>query len=225
MSNPDNPHYACFDDGAVSLYCGDCREVLDWLEADVLITDPPYGIGWSRSENRARYSKAHPGIVGDEDTSLRDEALAMWGGRPAIVFGSFYAPPPPAVRQVLIWHKPADAGVVGSTTGYRRDAEPIYLAGDWPTRTVETTSVLRSCLLSIKAVTVATGHPHTKPVDLMKRLIARAVDGTIADPFAGSGSTLRAAKDLGRRAIGVEIDPDYCATAAARLGQEVLDLA
>jgi hypothetical protein len=86
------PYYA---DDLVSLFLGDCREVTEWLAADVLLTDPPYGIGWRRGRNAARGSKSHDGIAGDADTGVRDAALAAWGNRPGAVFGSFYAPPPP----------------------------------------------------------------------------------------------------------------------------------
>lgn len=67
-------------------------------------------------------------------------------------------------------------------------------------------------------------HPNEKPLGLMKRLIQCCPQGVLADPFAGSGTTLRAAKDLGRRAIGVELEERYCEVAALRLGQEVLAL-
>jgi site-specific DNA-methyltransferase (adenine-specific) len=208
-----------YQDDLVTIYHGDCRE---WMpEADVIVTDPPYGIGWSRGINNARRSKAHIGIVNDEDTSARDAVLATFRG-PAIVFGSFYAPFPSGVRQVLVWHKPADSGLVGSITGYRRDAEPIFLVGPWPVRTVEWSSVLRTT--AGQAFTAAeTGHPHTKPVALMEWLVSRTT-GIILDPFMGSGTTLVAAKSLGRKSIGIEIEERYCEIAAQRCSQEVLGL-
>jgi len=64
-------------------------------------------------------------------------------------------------------------------------------------------------------------HPTAKPVELMLRLLSKT-QGTILDPFMGSGTTLRAAKDLGRKAIGIEIEERYCEIAARRMGQEVL---
>lgn len=219
-----NPYY---DDGQCVIYHGDCREIIPALpvEGAVLVTDPPYGIGWKKGENKAAGSRRHAGIVNDEDTSARDEVLTLLGGRPGIVFGSFYAPPPPDLKQTLVWAKPGDAGVVGSVTGFRRDAEPVFLVGPWPKRSVAWSSILRAGANGIAATAAATGHPHTKPVALMRELIERTPPlADILDPFMGSGTTLRAAKDLGRKAIGIEIEERYCEIAAERLGQEVLDL-
>ncbi len=210
-----------YEDELVTLYHGDCLEIGEWLEAQVLITDPPYGIAWSRSVNEARQSKEQAGILNDEDTSCRDEVLTLWGDRPAAVFGSFYAPFPAKVKQVLVWHKPPNSGVVGATTGFRRDAERIFLCGMWPVRDVSSSSVLASAG-SGNGPAKATGHPHAKPLDVLSELIRYLPDGLIADPFAGSGSTLVAAKRLGRRAVGVELDEAYCKTAAARLAQGVM---
>lgn len=214
-------HY--YSDAAVTIYHGDAREFVPEFESGLvepcfLVTDPPYGIAWSRGLNRSRASAAHPGIQGDESTEARDALLADWDGRPAVVFGSLHAPPPlEHLTQTLIWHKPADAGVVGSITGFRRDVEAIYLCGDFPRRTVQWSSVLRGSSRD------RNGHPHSKPIDLMARLIDLA-PGTVLDPFMGSGTTLRAAKDLGRKAIGIEIEERYCEIAAKRCAQEVLDL-
>jgi DNA modification methylase len=213
-----------YEDDRVTIYHGDCRPLIWHLTFDVVLTDPPYGIGWKRSANPARLSKAHDGIANDEDTSVRDEVLGLCAGKPAAVFGSFYAPAPADVRQVLVWHKGDTQGVVGSTTGFRRDAEPIFLVGEWPVRTVEWSSVCRSHRGSWNDELTATGHPHTKPLDLIRTLVDRCPDGVILDPFMGSGTTLRATKDLGRKAIGIELDERYCEIAARRMGQEVLAL-
>lgn len=214
------PYYS---HAGIEIYHGDCREILPQLpQVDLVLTDPPYGIGWSRGVNAARGSKAHSGIANDHDTSVRDDTLAQLQYVPAIVFGSFYAPFPKHTKQILIWKKPDDSGVVGSTTGYRRDVEPVFLVGPWPVCTVKWSSLLSSYTGGMAAVTTATGHPHTKPLGLIKVLIGRLGAQTILDPFMGSGTTLRAAKDLGRKAIGIEIEERYIEIAIKRLEQECL---
>ncbi len=202
--------------GRATLYLGDCRDVLPTLgKVDAVVTDPPYGIGWRRGVNKQRASKAHVGIANDNDTTARDEALSLLRGVPGAVFGSFYAPFPAELKQVLVWHKPADSGLVGSVTGFRRDAEPIFLVGPWPTRTVQLSCVLRTVAGQAGTVT-ETGHPHTKPVDLLRTIIQQ-MPGLVCDPFMGSGSTGVAAMREGRDFIGIEIDPEYFDIACRRI--------
>lgn len=217
------PYYS---HAGITIYHGDCRDILPQLgRFDLLLTDPPYGIGWSRGTNNQRASKSHVGILNDEDTSCRDQALEVMEDTQGIVFGSFYAEYPKGMKQVLVWQKPADSGLVGSVTGFRRDAEPIFLVGKWPTRTVRFSSVLRASR-GMSALTTETGHPHTKPVELLEALLLAVPEAhSIIDPFAGSGSTLVAAKNLGRIACGIEIEEKYCEIAASRLSQEVLEFA
>lgn len=209
-----------YQDDLVALFHGDALDSDAWLEADVLVTDPPYGIAWTKGQNNAAKSTAHAGILGDEDTAFRDEVLQRWGTKPAIVFGAWQAPPPAGRRQTLIWRKPVDAGVVGSVTGYRRDTELIFLTGSWPQRNSEWSSVIET---NGGKARYLNGHPHAKPDHLMQTLIERAPAGRIADPSAGSGSTLVAAKALGRPSIGFELEERYCELAASRLSQDVLD--
>jgi site-specific DNA-methyltransferase (adenine-specific) len=206
----------------ITLYLGDCREITEWLAADVLVTDPPYGIAWTKGLNKAAGSRRHDGIANDRDTSVRDAALTMAAHMPAVVFGSLAAPFPERVKQTLVWQKPNDAGVVGSVTGFRRDIEAVFLVGDWPQRTVQWSSVLRSRASMVGGANSPagrTGHPHAKPVDLMEQIVAACPPGTVADPFAGSGATLLAARAQGRRAIGVELHEPYCEVIAKRLAQ------
>lgn len=223
--------YAClmgiyYEDDFVTLYHGDClTEHREWLDADVLVTDPPYGIGWSKGTIAGRgaaggKSSAHQGIQNDQDTTVRDDAIAAFGERPGIVFGSFRAPFPAGVKQTLVWQKPVDAGVVGSTTGYRTDTELIFLLGEHVKRPPRRSSLLTS---AGGVNRYRTAHPHSKPVPILESLI-EWTDGVVADPFAGSGSTLIAAKNLGRKAVGVELEERYCEMIAKRCSQDLLEL-
>lgn len=214
--SPVEPYYR---DEWVTLYHGDYRDAPEWASADVLITDPPYGIGWAVGAYNG--GSAHDGIGGDADTGARDEVLGWFHDRPGIVFGTGQAPPPPGTRQTLVWAKPADSGIFGAVNGWRRDWEAIYLTGRWPNAAAQRSSILRSNTGGLASY-VKRGHPHGKPLDVLQALIDTTPPGVIADPFAGSGSTLLAAKLAGRTAIGVEIDERYCELAAGRLAQGVL---
>jgi hypothetical protein len=221
------PYYA---DEAVTLWHGDCREITEWLTAEVLVTDPPYGIGWTRPFIAASHHKgANDGIDGDADTTVRDAAVSAWGGsRPALVFGSLRADYPAGWRQMLVFGKPVvGAGLFGRRGPWRANWEPIFVLGEWPDQTPMRSAVI--CTASASAsgysgYTTRAGHSHAKPLDVMEQLIDACPPGVIADPFAGSGSTLVAARNLGRKAIGVEMDERYCEIAARRLAQDVLPL-
>lgn len=223
-----NPYYA---DDQVALYHGDCLEVDEWLQADVLVTDPPYGRNWqsgsgmTNSEGRGRGSKPHGGIANDKSPEVRDLALIAWGDKPGVVFGDLLIAQPRLAVQALIYAKAADSGVKGARGGYRRDAEAIYLTGPWPAAVGGRTSILqsRSWVAGPTSPAFRYGHPHAKPVDLLEGLLGHCPPGVVADPFAGSGSTLVAARNLGRRAIGVEVEERYCELIAARLSQGCLD--
>lgn len=218
------PYYS---DGSVTLYHGDCREIAEWLVADVLVTDPPYGRGWKQGRLKAPHQAddSHAGITGDADTRVRDFALALWADRPAIVFGDLMLTPPTGTKLVGVYRKPPNAGTRGAIGGFRRDAEAFYLIGAWAAGLGGRTSVIATGAPSQgnpSSPQGRYGHPHAKPVDVMEELVGMCPPGVIADPFAGSGSTLVAARNLGRKAIGVEVDERYCELIATRLSQDVL---
>ena len=218
-----DPYYS---DPWVTLYLGDCLEVTEWLAADVLVTDPPYGRAWRQGDTgsgRGWQSDRHEGIANDETTDARDGALALWGDRPAVIFGDLLLTPPAGARHVLIYDKGNDAGFTGAVGGYRRNAEAVYLLGNHGSGLGGRSAIVSTSASAGGNLARKTGHPHTKPLDVMETLIRKAPPGTIADPFAGSGSTLVAAKALGRKAIGVELEERYAEIAARRLAQGVLD--
>ena len=209
-----NPYYA---DEWVTLYHGDCLEVTDWLAADVLVTDPPYG--YAHASRHVGPFQNTP-IVNDHDLTARDAALFAWGARPALVFGSWKMPRPGGTHTLLTWDKGEASGMGDLSVPWKPNTEEIYVIGAGFSGP-RTTSVLRANVVSWASR--GREHPNQKPDDLMQALIAKCPPGTIADPFAGSGSTLVAAKALGRKAIGVEQEERYCEIAARRLAQDVLD--
>lgn len=215
------PYYA---DDYVELYLADSTVWDGWLGADVLITDPPYGVGGvlSLAPKPGWAPTFHRDQTWDHNLAARNTILGMWGtDRPSAVFASpkMGHDAPPFRGVPLIWEKGDAVGMGDVTFPWRPSYELIYVNGPgWNGH--RGSSVLRHQLTSGDASAI--GHPTPKPVPLMADLIRKAPPGVIADPFAGSGSTLRAAKDLGRRAIGVELNEAYAEVAARRLAQDTL---
>jgi hypothetical protein len=207
-----------YSDDQVTLYHGDAREIDVWESAHLLLTDPPYGISWTAHS----YNPKGREITNDCDTAARDYVIGQWGRiKPAFVFGSPTLPAPTGTKHTLVWRKPNDAGLTGAIGGWRRDWEAIYLLGNWPPKNPPRSGVLSTT--SVGMWSYLNGHPHAKPVTLFEALLSAAPSGVVADPFAGSGPTLIAARNLGRRAIGVEIEERYCEVIARRLDQMAID--
>jgi site-specific DNA-methyltransferase (adenine-specific) len=210
-----------YDDGQITLFCGDCREFPQWTDADVLVTDPPYGMSYESSMNRgARRGvvKEKRPIAHDGTTAARDEALAMWGTRPALVFGTWRVERPRLTRHRLIWDKALGAGMGDLSMPWGHGEEEIYVLGNGFTGPRESNVIRAQGYAAPDANRPK--HPTPKPVALMEALIEKCPPGVIADPFAGSGSTLIAARNLGRQAIGVELDEKYCELIVSRLAQQ-----
>lgn len=213
-----------YQDDWVTLYHGDCLEQTQWLEADVLVTDPPYGIKWqgiTTGVNKG-YDKHSAGITNDHSIEVRDEVLNRWGIKPAIVFGSWRVDRPANTEHRLIWHKAGQAPGPLNAPFMTQDEEIYILGKGFRSSSPPMRSVIRTD--EHRGIEVGKiGHPTPKPIKLMELLIDRCPEGLIADPFAGSGATLVAARNLGRKVIGVELEEKYCELIAKRLSQQVLD--
>lgn len=213
-----------YEDDYVTLYHGSCvgDDAAPWWSADVLVTDPPYGMGYESNRNRnKRNVKVGRPVAGDHDPKLRDEVLSMWGARPAIVFGRWNIERPAATRARLIWDKRVQ-GMGDLTLPWGPAEEEIYVLGKGFTG--DRTSNVISTQMLMSGDRDRPNHPTPKPVGLMERLIEKCPAGVVADPFAGSGATLVAAKNLGRKVIGVELEEKYCEIIAKRLAQNLLEL-
>jgi len=204
-----------YQDDAVTIYHGDCREIVPQLgRFDAVITDPPYGCSATTSRGGA-YSNFS--IAGDNNAELRDWLISIIDC-PWIMFGSPRVPRPKC-NAVLIWAKGEHTGMGDLSFPWKPDFEEIYISGKAFSGR-RTSSVLRYNA----RIDSGRWHPTEKPIALMAELISKCVAQTILDPFAGSGTTGRAAKDLGRKCVLVEREERYCEIAARRMAQEVLGL-
>lgn len=202
-----------YEADGITIYCGDCREILPHVAGDILVTDPPYGMayqsGWCATSS----------VANDESPMARDGALELWGGRPALVFGRWSVPRPANARELLIWDKGDWPGMGDLALPWGPSTEEIYVMGSG------FVGKRRGQILRDPKRPRVTGHhPTEKPIGLMEILVRACPPGVIVDPFMGSGTTLVAAKNLGRQAIGIEIEERYCEIAVRRLAQQTLAL-
>jgi DNA modification methylase len=213
----------------ITIYNADCMDVLPALSADdfaVMLTDPPYGQGYKQGRRVNGQSSGWTSrwtdvsIEGDATTDCRDEALAWWGDRPALVFGTWKRTPPSGVREVLVWDKVVSTGMGALDVPWRPSWESVYVLGSGFVG-ARGHGVLRHSLPTLAQE--RKWHPTPKPLALIHDLLAKCPPGAVIDPFMGSGPVAQACHELGRRYIGIELVEDYCRIAVSRLRQQTFD--
>ena len=217
-----------YSDGSTAIALGDCRDILPHLEpVDLVLTDPPYGKGISMlrniGESRGK-SKMNNYQVSTWDlerpASETFKSLVLAGNKAMFWGGNYFADMLPAMDSWLVWDKKCQNGWKDNFA----DCEMAWTNLGGPAR-VFRHLWMGACRISETESGAGKQHPTQKPIELMKWCLELAPSaGTILDPFMGSGTTLRAAKDLGRKCIGIEIEEKYCEIAVRRLQQEVLPL-
>lgn len=238
-------HSLYYRDEFVTLYHGDCREILPTLPTvDLCITDPPYrsldidvirgtttrlvggGMAAGRKSSNANRLGAESNWFATMSDPELSVVLAVCRDRLSVA-GALYVFadvktglalfPSLAPKNVLVW----DKGKIGMGYSWRRMHEWIAYCPqpDHALRDMGLGDIVRCASVDAKV------HPTEKPTGTITPLLLNSSDegALVLDPFAGAGATLVAAKNLSRRAIGIEIDERHCATIAARLSQNVLD--
>jgi DNA modification methylase len=220
-----------FEFGGVSIYHGDSREILPKLgQFDLLLTDPPYGLGAARKDVMGFGDKRGKNGMGGKNPSKRDYGDSAWDDAPCdqelidlcrshcaehVIWGGNYFALPPT-KCLLVWDKlRGDTDFAdGEVAWTSRDRAMRIFRYRWNGFLVDTTS------------TDDRVHPTQKPLALMKWCLTFFPSAkSVLDPFMGSGTTLRAAKDAGLTAVGIEREEKYCEIAAKRMAQEVMDFA
>jgi len=239
-----------YEEPGITIYCADCRDVLPHLpKVDLVLTDPQYGISQPGVVNRGLQQKGTRSFgFFDNDTPLEASSLALeamlltmplytdsgsaywWVGHQT--FGKLvdaYEAEGWKTR-FLVWAKLCPAPQPPGT-GWPSAAELcVYASRPGRIWNHDGTNCPRSNVIQADSyrhgIPGKVGHPTQKPFTVIRPplLASSNVGSLILDPFMGSGTTLLAAKQLGRRAIGIEIERKYCDIAVERLRQEVLPL-
>jgi len=212
-----------YQDDFVTIYHGDCREVLPAVSGDVVLTDFPYGIGVDYGDS----FKDTPEYL---DEIIRDVLPLALAAAPVVALtsgvGNAWRYPRPT--WTLCWHQ-SNAPTASGKWGFNM-WQPVLVYGTDPYlkrgrgRRPDVISVGASGTDLVESRN--SGHPCPKPLGPWKAVLNRVspdVTDIVLDPFMGAGTTLVAAKYRGRKAIGIEIEERYCEIAAKRMGQEVLD--
>lgn len=224
------PYYS---DEFVTLYHGDCRDVLPKLQAraSLILTDPPFFMPATHYQSRVKWQRswADTSVLGAFWATVVDlcvPRIRETGHFITFCNGDSYPVFYPEMYRrfdflkCLVW----DKGHVGLGRVWRNQHE-LMIAARWQDVVFADDGVLRADIARFEATPSADReHPVEKPDKLLRWLIqpTSSPGDLVIDPFAGSGSTLSAAKTMGRRAIGVEAEERYCEVAALRCSQDVL---
>jgi site-specific DNA-methyltransferase (adenine-specific) len=209
-----------YQDDLVTLYHGDCRDILPDLEpVDLVLTDPPYGVTYASNHGTGKGKLPITNDGARLSLALYRSVLPLlscnhllwatrWDTWPDVwaLLGQRWP-----LRGLLVWDKCTNG--MGDLSHWGPSYELYASAGYGKTVGSRDQSVLRYPTVSPSR----RHHPTEKPVPLLAYLIRKLSPAVVQDPFAGSGTALVAAKGLGVRSVGVELEERYCEVAARRL--------
>ena len=217
-----------YDHAGITIYHGDCMKLLPNLQADICITDPPYSEkthAGARSGNAVDEKMIHFSSITEDAFDDITQALLVSVQRWIVMTCEW--------RHAALLEEKFPDSFIRNGVWVKPNGAPQF-TGDRPGTGWEAVALLHrpgkkrwngGGHHAVWTYAIEHGaHPTQKPLPLIKRWVADFSEPgeTILDPFIGSGTTLVAAKNLGRKAIGIEIDERYCEMAARRLQQEML---
>lgn len=205
-----------YEEAGITIYHGDCRDIVQYLSAYTVISDPPYGMSYKPTRGSDGSKKwGDRTVAGDDEDfdprwlldGIRFPRVVLWGA-------NHYSELLPSSPGWIIWDK---------TPRGRKEG---FIAAD--VEMAWTNCLTRPLKFSMQWGGEQRGgegffHPTQKPVALMDWVIRTCAEGIILDPYMGAGPVLVAAKNLDRKAIGIELEERYCEIAANRLRQSVLN--
>jgi len=213
-----------YSDDAVCIAHADCRDILPLLpKVDLVLTDPPYGFGRFETDGLDYLEIVGPALRSTWVLLKDGASMFVFSGTGQVVNLANALSQP--LKRMLWLYKPAD--MTYPLHGWLLKSEAIlwFLKGSG-CNLFDRKPYRHDCYIHNRVgLEGVEGHPTVKPISVCRDIASRCPEGgTILDPFAGSGTTGRAAKDLGRKAILIEISEAYCEIAAKRMQQACLPL-
>ncbi len=223
-----------YEDDAVGIICSDCHSILPLIpdkSIDLVLTDPPYNVGidygsGAKADKRDDYIPWLNDIWTMVGNAARDGSFLIYTNTTTFIPDGMRPPEPWRYFHLACWYKPLS--LRPAFYGVLPHWEPIFISlkGDRPWRPFRNEDIFNDVVSANVVFGSKDTHPCIKPLSLYKKLalFGCPARGIILEPFLGSGITARAAKELGYKAIGIEIEEKYCEIAAKRCSQSVMRL-
>lgn len=219
----DEPMKPYYERGGITIFCGDCLEVMPRLDMvfDLCLTDPPHGInGGSGTINKNRDKGHYDSQFADTPNYIKSLVVPIIKRLIEICTGVIVTP---GNKNFILYPQPVSLGcfyqpaAVGLQVFGNGDMQPIFYYGKNPTKK----NMGVPCSYEMVEVPEKNGHPCVKPIRVWTKMLRNfsLKNHFIIDPFMGSGTTLLAAQNAGRQCLGIELSEEYCKIAVDRLRQ------
>ena len=226
-----------YEKNGATIYHGDAAEIVPTLTGiDLVGTDPPYGVGYAGGHFHSgdvKITRDREPLAGDDGdvyhwaiplimAACSGPCYCFFAGSRSLPIFQAIDSARGTVHAMIIWHK-TNAKYAAMNSQYKQRHEPILYFKGPNARTNWTGPTTESTVWEMPRNPANTRHPTEKPTWILERMIKNHAADLVLDPFMGSGSTLVAAANMGRKSIGIDLERKYCDIAARQLDQELFD--